>query len=223
LICCNISGANAFFANEKFSNLFTCYPVEELYQPARYWLASGAPGHASSLKWVRQIVNERKTDETEKFRLIEKISLPAIQDEIVFGIGGNDSKYILGGFSVPEAGFRWTSGHNAVIAFSREENAMSNFDLICEITPLLFKRVRTCTHVRVFINGTDCGEWEITSPDVKITLHVDAALSENGRYIVEFKLPDAISPKDIGLNNDERKLALAFKKITARNILNDEI
>lgn len=38
LVCCNLSGANAFFVEEKYEELFGRYTREELFQPARYHL-----------------------------------------------------------------------------------------------------------------------------------------------------------------------------------------
>lgn len=38
LICCNLSGANAFFVEEKYAALFGDYSREDLFQPARYHL-----------------------------------------------------------------------------------------------------------------------------------------------------------------------------------------
>lgn len=54
LVGCNLSGVNAFFVRDDLSAAFTLYPIEALYQPPRYWLASGSPGHPNSLKWLKQ-------------------------------------------------------------------------------------------------------------------------------------------------------------------------
>jgi hypothetical protein len=47
-------------------------------------------------------------------------------------------------------------------------------------------------------------------------LHVPAILGKNVNYTVKLELPDAISPKELGINNDKRKLALAFKKMSVK-------
>ena len=56
LVCCNLSGANAFFVRDEFAHLFTSYNLNELYQPPRYWLANGSLGHKNSLKWLKQTI-----------------------------------------------------------------------------------------------------------------------------------------------------------------------
>jgi hypothetical protein len=158
---------------------------------------------------------------TEKFWLKDEETFPVfrVRDEIIFGEGGNDISYILGGFSFPfpEAGFRWTQGQNAAIAFRLDPETVGDVELICDVTPLLFGRKRKFSRVRVLINGTDRGEWKIAKPNDEFKISVPASLDKNGCFVVEFKLTDAASPKDLGINNDERKLSLAFKKITLTN------
>jgi FkbM family methyltransferase len=156
-------------------------------------------------------------DGTEKFWLKDEETFPVLRDEIIFGEDGNDGAYILGGFGHPEAGFRWTLGENAAIAFSLNSETGEDAELICVVMPLLFEKKRELSRVRALINGTDLGEWKITKPDDEFKISIPASLCKNSRLVVEFKLPDAISPKDLGINNDERKLSLAFKKITLRD------
>lgn len=57
LVCCNLSGANAFFVRSDLAGSFSKYSAAELYQPPRYWLANGSVGHENSLKWLRQSLN----------------------------------------------------------------------------------------------------------------------------------------------------------------------
>jgi FkbM family methyltransferase len=58
LVCCNLSGANAFFVRSDLASAFTLYSVDELYQPARYHLiAERSKGvHAPTLKWLEQVL-----------------------------------------------------------------------------------------------------------------------------------------------------------------------
>lgn len=58
LVCCNLSGVNAFFVRKNLASVFTAYEIDDLYQPARYWLANGAPGHKNTLKWLKQALRD---------------------------------------------------------------------------------------------------------------------------------------------------------------------
>ena len=62
LVCCNLSGANAFFVRNDLLHGFTCYPPEQLYQPARYSLIEAPKGHAPSLLWVKQVLQNSEAD-----------------------------------------------------------------------------------------------------------------------------------------------------------------
>jgi FkbM family methyltransferase len=68
LVCCNLSGANAFFVRNDLLENFTLAPIDKLYQPPRYWLTSCSKGHKASLKWLEQ---ELKKDNDLKCRLIK--------------------------------------------------------------------------------------------------------------------------------------------------------
>ena len=53
LVCCNLSGANAFFVRNDFSGLYSSYPPSILFQPFRSHLRLLSSGHRPSLRWAR--------------------------------------------------------------------------------------------------------------------------------------------------------------------------
>jgi hypothetical protein len=53
LVCCNISGANAFFVRTDLAGPFTAYTPQELYQPPRFHLTQLFFGERASLKMLR--------------------------------------------------------------------------------------------------------------------------------------------------------------------------
>jgi FkbM family methyltransferase len=63
LLCCNISGVNAFFIHKDFTSCFTLYSVDDLYQPARYNLTAELHQgiHPPTLKWLKQILTKNKS------------------------------------------------------------------------------------------------------------------------------------------------------------------
>ncbi|MCX7114389.1 MAG: hypothetical protein NTW08_00515 [Gammaproteobacteria bacterium] len=56
LVCCNLSGVNAFFIRNDLLGDQQLYPVEQLFQPCRYYLTQDNKGHACSLKWLKQVL-----------------------------------------------------------------------------------------------------------------------------------------------------------------------
>ena len=131
---------------------------------------------------------------------------PSIDEgSILFGIDGNDSSFIVTGFSGPEGGFRWTQGEEAVIAFNLNMD-YHDVVIVLDIFPLGVQ------HSEVFINGIKVEDWSIDKAEEKKLL-LPKYLSENGNFIMSFKLPNAITPMELGINEDVRQLALGFRSI----------
>lgn len=70
LVCCNLTGANAFFVQNRFIDAFTIYAPEELYQPARYHLVGYPKGHPASLSWLQQRLKTKNDEGSEKSRAV---------------------------------------------------------------------------------------------------------------------------------------------------------
>jgi FkbM family methyltransferase len=67
LVCCNLSGANAFFVRKDLSSSFAAYTPTQLYQPPRYFLVDAPKGHRPSLRWLKQILHTADASETFRF------------------------------------------------------------------------------------------------------------------------------------------------------------
>ncbi|GHV55522.1 hypothetical protein FACS1894216_18100 [Synergistales bacterium] len=133
-----------------------------------------------------------------------------------FGVGTNDSFYIKSGFSHQEEGFRWTDGNEAALIFDTREAGEN--DIIAEFTvsPLLGGSLDE-QRVEVMINGIRAEDWVINAPATKELLLPKEQI-KGEKMTIEFKLPDAASPKELGINGDERKLAVAFSEIRFKTV-----
>lgn len=58
LVCCNLSGVNAFFVRNDLTDKFTLYEPSDLYQPARYELCELSNGHRATYKWLEQALSD---------------------------------------------------------------------------------------------------------------------------------------------------------------------
>lgn len=56
LICCDVTGINAFFVRNDLLAPFTVYGVNDLYQPARYHLSPFITGHPASLHFLKDLL-----------------------------------------------------------------------------------------------------------------------------------------------------------------------
>ncbi|HET6172424.1 MAG TPA: hypothetical protein VFD90_07460 [Gaiellales bacterium] len=67
LVCCNVSGVNAFFVRNDVATAFSAYPVEALYQPPRYHLIMIAAGHPASLKFLAACLREEEAPDRRQW------------------------------------------------------------------------------------------------------------------------------------------------------------
>lgn len=58
LVACTLSGVNAFFVRDVDADRFQRYTVQQLYQPARYYLRLLRSGHRPSLKFLANALND---------------------------------------------------------------------------------------------------------------------------------------------------------------------
>lgn len=56
LVCCNLSGSNAFFVRHDLAAAYPDYSSRELYQPFREFLIELRSFHKPSLKWLRAVL-----------------------------------------------------------------------------------------------------------------------------------------------------------------------
>lgn len=133
---------------------------------------------------------------------------------IHFGIGGNAEQYlgkdITQGWSNPEEGHRWTDGHTAIFLFSlpRPENDLM---LNVTVTPFLAGRLKS-QGLSIWMNGVKLQDVLLTSGNMQnLTIKIPRNYFEAEVQRINFKLPDATSPKDLGIStDDDRKLGVAF-------------
>jgi hypothetical protein len=61
LVCCGISGVNAFFVRGDLVAHFpsASYPVEALYRPMRHPFCGRPSGHEPTLRWLRDVIQDR--------------------------------------------------------------------------------------------------------------------------------------------------------------------
>jgi FkbM family methyltransferase len=90
LVCCNLSGANAFFVKNDLLPGFTTYKVSDLYQPARYNLVNATKGHAPSLKWSAETINDAPSAS------VRFVTTHALNSSFPFGIHTGTDQFISG-------------------------------------------------------------------------------------------------------------------------------
>lgn len=126
-----------------------------------------------------------------------------------FGQGGNASAHQLFGWNHPEGDFTWTEGREAFLELPAAPTPGAYF-LNARIAPLMVAG-HPVQRVRVRLGAGEVGRWEVCHPGHHFALLPAEAMREP--QMLCFELPDAISPRAAGLNDDERDLAIQFYEL----------
>lgn len=142
-----------------------------------------------------------------------QIAKPPIYEygtEITFREGGNAQYYQGAGWSSPEKGFTWTDGRDASLLIPVKA-PKSDLILRATLFPLLGQNVKL-QRVGIYISGVKVDEWAVDSGGVYSTV-VPRTLVKDSSLGILFDLPDAISPKELDINEDQRQLAVALQSL----------
>ena len=136
--------------------------------------------------------------------------------EIIFRNGGNASKYLIDGWSIPEDWGVWTDGPKSRMVMKLTELPEKDILLSAQVIPYINKK-HPEQRVFIAVNGEPVGNWFFTlekpNPEPEMILPVSIVISRVPLTIV-FELPDAQSPKRHSLSEDSRRLGLGFKSLT---------
>ncbi len=136
-------------------------------------------------------------------------------DKVSFGSGGNGGRYCVNGWSNPEPGCTWTDGSLASLSFTLPSSTGPVILLLKaggmhgEVRAPSEHASVPSQRVQVSVRGQTIAEWEVTEE----TLHAavipgDLVPSPTNAVAIDFALPDATSPAEMGHGGDARKLGL---------------
>ncbi len=117
------------------------------------------------------------------------------------------------GWSYPEKFGTWSDGDVAEL-FVKSDVKLSEIEL--EINPFLVPDMGLKEQVIIFyVNGFEMGHKVLNvsgSTVLKMKIPQSTPLESN-LYIFKFEYPNAVSPLNLGISNDSRKLAFAYNYI----------
>ncbi len=124
-----------------------------------------------------------------------------------FGSEGNSAPLKVSGWSKTEEKFTWTEGQSAVIAVSVPP--IEGLVTLRMSLAGMIKEPEFPTHpVEVYVNDQKIADWQVgnTAPfSAPIPHELTKAV---GKLTFTFKMPKAVSPKDLGKNEDPRVLGI---------------
>lgn len=155
--------------------------------------------------------------ENEKFQIVTNIQnykTYEIGAKIDFsGEDADANNYIISGLSHVEAEYTWTEGSQVLftpLKFS-ENSTSDNYEMIIYVENV----INDAQELEVIINGQSVLNSDVENEDI-ISVHFTADSSEN--VMIEFKIPEAISPVELNMSSDSRQLGLAISGIVINEV-----
>ena len=121
----------------------------------------------------------------------------------------------LQGFSFREDHGRWTNSRTAQFMCLTDGSKYNSVEL--EMTPFVFGSLKS-QRLKIFVNGIQLYQDSISiERNSNNPIIIDLTnIPGSDEYVIEFDMPDATPPKEVGLNLDERELAFSIRRITFR-------
>jgi hypothetical protein len=139
---------------------------------------------------------------------------------IDFGIDGDDTFYLGAGWSGGEPGCRWAIGGESELWIDNpgtEGDSILEFD----VAPFALPPMLPCQHLSVFVRGALVGRIELvrrSNPRVRIPASV---FEGRGPVKLLFEHPDAARPSDLRHGQDDRLLAVCFRRLCLSRVVGD--
>ena len=133
--------------------------------------------------------------------------------DLTFGIQGRGGPVLLDGWSAPEQDFVWSCAHESLLRLPTPGHA-GDYQLRAVLTPFTSGQDFPSQRVIVLLDGRVVGTARVRDVCV-LAIDVPAALAGSGPTVgLMFRFPDAVRPREIGVNADDRLLGCALSRLT---------
>ena len=127
--------------------------------------------------------------------------------------GGHILSSLFQGFSYREVHGMWTNSRTARFMCLTGRNRYKSVEL--QMTPFIFGSIKS-QRLKISVNGIQTYQDSISIPrDSNNPIIIDLTnIPVSDEYVIEFDMPDAISPKEVEHNLDVRELGFSIRRIT---------
>lgn len=135
---------------------------------------------------------------------------------LTFGKSGNVHRFLLDGWSLPSESERttWTKSNEARMNFTVSPPKRDRVVLSANVLPFVVEELHPVQRVLIHVNGEPVGEWMLTERVLQShSLEVPAYFFRDDEVVVGFEFPNAVTPRELGVNRDGRTLAVRFANI----------
>lgn len=137
-----------------------------------------------------------------------------IGTSIQFGMEGNSDPFRGSGWGSQLNGHSWTKAKKANIHISLPDYTPGRLKLKADFIPYVRGTKVPQQRIGVSVNGTKITDWVATSAEVTTKEVVIPERLTGETLHIEFSLPDAVSPADLGLGADRKSLGIAMLQMS---------
>jgi hypothetical protein len=140
-------------------------------------------------------------------------------ERISFMSNGSGRKYWLYGWSSPEPWGTWSDGNTALVLLALSCTPKNDLELLIDGHAFLAGK-HPSQEVDILVNGHHVAilkyDLQSNSGVSVIMIPKALALEKNGQLMIEFNIKNPISPAELGLSNDSRKVGLGIVSLELR-------
>jgi hypothetical protein len=179
-----------------------------VHEAVAWWADLGSPGSAIEITVVDSNGAAAGAREDTKYHLGTRLG---------FGLRGNSERFRIAGWSKTESKMTWTDGHSAMLHFSGLPR-LQPLSLQVTMSGLTKNPHLPAQIAQVSANGTKLAEWQIAEKKEYVVTIPPDVVSDTGNLTIEFAIPNAISPRALGLSTDSRELGLCLFDLVIREV-----
>lgn len=127
--------------------------------------------------------------------------------------GGNGWEITGAGWAAPEPDFTWTDADQAIIELPTPK-IVDDYILRIECSPLVVEKLHDAQRVIIEANEQEIGSVRLNDVAVLECSLPWLFFADREKLRIVLKLPDAVQPSALGVNDDERVLGIAVKTVT---------
>lgn len=133
---------------------------------------------------------------------------------VLFGYGGDAERHIVRGWSGMEPEHTWTSEPVAILGF-RVRHCAYPVNLVVVAGAMIHPPELPFQQVDVYVDHKRIASWHVAEFKT-YTAPIPRGFTSGGEHpiFVRFEIPNAVSPKELGQNKDDRKLGLMVAEVT---------
>lgn len=131
-------------------------------------------------------------------------------ETVKLGLNGNGSGFLGEGWAEPMDWYNWSRARLCTLNL-RFPRPRADLEFSVKILPHVDPKVLPRQRIGVTANGERVADWTADIAEItQFSATISQSLARSGRLRIQFELPDAASPRDLGLGADVRELAIAL-------------